>query len=204
MRAVFTFIICIVTLVGCSYNHHSNVAVESGNIEKFDSFLTQFAPFDSKLPDDSFFKMRKQFKGEKWCPEIDKFIFSAYLPFCEPRKDEKDFCYRPCYKIVKNNFYIVSINREFYSYDDNILVTYDKKGEIIDKKIVGISDGAAAYTIEPSADENEITYTQYCFADGESGYDGNCNVYVYKVRVDEKGKIDKNLLREEKNVKVTL
>ena len=105
---------------------------------------------------------------------------------------------------MKNNFYIVSINREFYSYDDNILVTYDKKGEIIDKKIVGISDGAAAYTIEPSADENEITYTQYCFADGESGYDGNCNVYVYKVRVDEKGKIDKNLLREEKNVKVTL
>ena len=212
MRAVFTFIICIVTLGGCSYNHHSNVAVESSNIEKFDSFLTQFAPFDGKLPDDSFFRVREDFPGEKNSPEINKYYFSFLLPYDDDCSCvTKELYYRPCYKIEKKNFYIVSMNiccditkTAEYPYTDNTLVTYDKNGQIIDFVTIGTSSDIQTYTIEPSADENEITYTQYCFADGESGYDGNCNVYVYKVRVDEKGKIDKNLLREEKNVKVTL
>ena len=207
MRGIFAFIICFVILGGCSNNRHSNATpIEGSDIEKFDSFLTQFAQYGNKPLDYSFFELRKQFKDEKWCPEINKFIFLTYLPFYESRNDEKDFCYRPCYKIERNNFYIISINREYYSYDDNILATYNKEGGIIDKNIVGISDGANAYKIEPSTDENEITYTQYYFSDVESAAfsEGDCNICVYKVKIDNNGKIEKSLLREEKNVKVKL
>ena len=212
MRAIFAFIICIITLGGCSYNSHSNGAIEDGNIEKFDSFLTQFAQFDGKQPDYSFFRVREKFPGEKNSPEINKYYFSLLLPYDdECNCVTKDLYYLPCYKIEKKNFYIISMNiccditkTAGYPYTDNTLATYDKNGQIIDFVTIGTNSDIQTYTIEPSADENEITYTQYCFLDGESAYNGDCNVYVYKVTIDDSGKIDKNLLREEKNVKVTL
>ena len=105
MRGIFAFIICIVILGGCSNNRHSNAtSIEGREIEKFDSFLTQFAQFNGKQPDESFFEIRKQFPDEKWCPEISKILFSSYLPCEESHKEENNFCYRPCYKIEKNNF----------------------------------------------------------------------------------------------------
>ena len=104
----------------------------------------------------------------------------------------------------RDSIYIVSIKKEKYSYDNNTLVTYDKKGEIIDVEIVGVSDNGKVYKIEPSTGEREIVYTQYCFKDVESAYDGDCDVSVYKVTIATDGRINKSLFREDKNVKVTL
>ena len=203
MRNLYSSIICIL-LMSCSNYYKSEVAVDEYHKAKFDSFLAQFAQFDGKQLDESFFELRKQFPNEKWCPEISKLIFSDYLPFYESRQGEDGFCYRPCYIIDKNRYYVVSIKQEKYKYDDNTLVTYDKRGRIIDNETVGISDNAKAYTIELSGGDNEIIYTQYCFKDIESAYDGDCDISVYKVTVDDNGKIDKQLLREEKSVKVRL
>ena len=204
MKNLYTAIVCILVYCGCSNSYNQDAATEKHNKEKFDSFLAQFARFDGNQSNEQFFEVRKQFPEEKWCPEISKFLFSAYLPCEESRKEENDFCYRPCYKIEKNNFYLVSINREIYSYDDNALVTYDKKGKIIDFATVGANSGAEVCRIEPSTKENEIIYTQYCFKDVECVYKGDCDIFVYKVTVDDNGKIDKRVLREENNVKVTL
>ena len=204
MKNLYTAIVCILIYCGCSSNYNQNAVTDEYHKEKFDSFLTQFAQFDSNQPDESFFEIRKQFPDEKWCPEISKILFSAYLPCEESHKEENNFCYRPCYKIEKNNFYLVSINRERYSYDDNALVTYDKKGKIIDFATVGTGSDLEYYKIDTPSEENEIVYTQYYFKDIESFDEGNCDTYVYKVTFDDNGKIEKKLLREEKNVKVTL
>ena len=131
MKNLYTAIVCILVYCGCSNSYNQDAATEKHNKEKFDSFLAQFARFDGNQSNEQFFEVRKQFPEEKWCPEISKFLFSAYLPCEESRKEENDFCYRPCYKIEKRNFYLVSINREIYSYDDNALVTYDKKGNCL-------------------------------------------------------------------------
>lgn len=204
MKNLYTAIVCILVYCGCSNSYNQDAATEKHNKEKFDSFLAQFARFDGNQSNEQFFEVRKQFPEEKWCPEISKFLFSTYLPCEESRKEENDFCYRPCYKIEKRNFYLVSINREIYSYDDNALVTYDKKGKIIDFATVGTGSDLEFYKIEPPTEENEIVYTQYYFKDIESFDEENCDTYVYKVTVDDNGKIEKKLLREEKNVKVTL
>ena len=204
MRLISASIICILLFWCCSNSHSPNVAVDEPHNSKFDSFLTQFAQFDGKQLDESFFRMRKQFPNEKWCPEIDKHIYSSCLfddGLCPP---ENGFCYRPCYRMERDSIYIVSIKKEKYSYDNNTLVTYDKKGEIIDVEIVGVSDNGKVYKIEPSTGEREIVYTQYCFKDVESAYDGDCDVSVYKVTIATDGRINKSLLREDKNVKVTL
>ncbi len=204
MKNLYTAIVCILIYCSCSSNYNQNAVTDEYHKEKFDSFLTQFAQFNGKQPDESFFEIRKQFPDEKWCPEISKILFSSYLPCEESHKEENNFCYRPCYKIEKNNFYLVSINRERYSYDDNTLITYDKKGKIIDFATVGTGSDLEYYKIDTPSEENEIVYTQYYFKDIESFDEGNCDTYVYKVTVDDNGKIDKRLLREEKNVKVTL
>jgi hypothetical protein len=213
MRGIYALIICILILGSCSNNHHSNAtSIEGSDIEKFDSFLTQFALFDETHLNNSFFRVRKQFSGEHNSPEINKYYFSFLLPYDDNCNCvTKDLYYQPCYKIEKNNFYIISMNTccditkaVGYPYTDNTLVTYNKKGQIIDFTSVGTSSDIQTYKIEPSTDENEITYTQYYFSDVESAYDGDCNICVYNVTIDNNGKIEKSLLREEKNVKVKL
>ena len=176
MKVSFALIACALLLAGCSGGGSTNITVEKDascqkepGKAKFDSFLSQFAKFDGGMPDESFFTLRKQFSGEKWCPEISRNLFSAYIPHpCGNGK--KEFCYRPCHKIEKNNYHLLSIKRERYSYDDNMLVTYSKQGAILDTEIVGVNDGgASAYSIEPVS-ENEITCTQYRFKDIECIY----------------------------------
>ena len=204
MRLISASIICILLFWCCSNNHSPNVVADEQHNAKFDSFLTQFAQFDGKQLDESFFRMRKQFPNEKWCPEIDKHIYSSCLfddGLCPP---ENGFCYRPCYRMERDSIYIVSIKKEKYSYDNNTLVTYDKKGKIIDFETIGVNDCGKRYKIEPPTGEREIVYTQYCFKDVESAYDGDCDVSVYKVTIAADGRINKSLLREDKNVKVTL
>ena len=210
MKISFALIACALLLAGCSGSGSPDGTVDKGtscereaNKAKFDSFLSQFAKFDGDMPDESFFTLRKQFPGEKWCPEISRNLFSAYIPhLCG--NGEKEFCYRPCYKIEKNNYHLLSIKRERYSYDDNMLATYSRQGAILDTEIVGVNDGgASAYSIEPVS-ENEITCTQYRFKDIECAYNGDCDISVYKVTIDDNGIIGKSLISEKKNVKVSL
>ena len=208
MKIRFALIACALLLAGCSGG--STDTVEKGasykeepDKAKFGSFLSQFAKFDGGMPDESFFTLRKQFPDEKWCPEIRRDLFSAYIPhLCG--NGEKEFCYRPCYKIEKNNYHLLSIKRERYSYDDNMLATYSRQGAILDTEIVGVNDGgASAYSIAPVS-ENEITCTQYLFKDIECAYNGDCDISVYKVTIDDNGIIGKSLISEKKNVKVSL
>ena len=208
----FTPLICILLFWCCSNSHSPNVAVDEQYNAKFDSFLAQFAQFDSKQLSEAFFRVREQFSNEKFSPYIDKYSFPFLLPYDEECNCEaKELYYRPCYKIEKKNYYLVSIEvccdvtkTPGYPYSENTLVAYDKKGNMVDFVTVGIGSDFAAYKIEPSTGEYEIVYTQYNFKDIETAYNGNCDVSVYKVTVGEDGRMGKSLLREEKSVKVAL
>ena len=208
----FTPLICILLFWSCSNSHSPNVAVDEQYNAKFDSFLTQFAQFDGKQLDESFFRVRKQFPNEKLSPIIDRYYFSFLLPYDEECNcNVKELYYRPCYKIERKNYYLVAMEvccditkTPGYPYDDNALVTYDKKGNMVDFVTVGTGSDLAMFKIEPSTGEYEIVYTQYSFKDIESVYDSCCDVSVYKVTVDEDGRMGKSLLREEKSVKVVL
>lgn len=212
MRMFFTPLICILLFWSCSNSHSPNVAVDEQYNAKFDSFLTQFAQFDGKQLDESFFRVRKQFPNEKLSPIIDRYYFSFLLPYDEECNcNVKELYYRPCYKIERKNYYLVAMEvccditkTPGYPYDDNALVTYDKKGNMVDFVTVGTGSDLAMFKIEPSTGEYEIVYTQYSFKDIESVYDSCCDVSVYKVTVDEDGRMGKSLLREEKSVKVVL
>ena len=212
MRLISASIICILLFWCCSNNHSPNVAVDEPPNAKFDSFLTQFAQFDGKQLDESFFRMRKQFPNEKLSPIIDRYYFSFLLPYDEECNCEaKELYYRPCCKIERKNYYLVAMEvccditkTPGYPYCENTLVAYDKKGNMIDFVTVGTGSDLESCKIEPSTGEYEFVYTQYNFKDIETAYDGDCDVSVYKVTVAEDGRMGKSLLREEKSVKVVL
>ena len=208
----FAPIICILLFWCCSNNHSPNVAVYEPHNAKFDSFLTQFAQFDGKQLSESFFRVREQFPNEKFSPCIDKYSFPFLLPYDEECNCEaKELYYRPCYKIERKNYFLVSIEvccdvtkTSGYPYSENTLVAYDKKGNMIDFVTVGTGSDLESCKIEPSTGEYEFVYTQYNFKDIETAYDGDCDVSVYKVTVADDGRMCKSLLREEKSVKVVL
>ena len=212
MRLISASIICILLFWCCSNNHSPNVAVDEPHNAKFDSFLTQFAQFDGKQLSESFFRVREQFPNEKFSPCIDKYSFPFLLPYDEECNCEaKELCYRPCYKIERKNYFLVSIEvccditkTPGYPYSENTLVAYDKKGNMIDFVTVGTGSDLESCKIEPSTGEYEFVYTQYNFKDIETAYDGDCDVSVYKVTVADDGRMGKSLLREEKSVKVVL
>ncbi len=217
MRIFFFSLFCTLLLWGCSNNRTSNAVTEGCLAEdyhkaKFDSFLTQFAPYKHVGLDKSLFDVREKYSTERYEPEIDNFYFSFFLPYDDECKCEaRQIVYRPCCKIERTDYYIVSFNGvcdiprvACYPYDDNILATYDKTGRIIDFAIVGTASDAEAYKIYSLENDNEIAYTQYVFKASENLYDGDCDVATYKVTIDEDGNIDKCLIREEKNIKVTL
>ena len=221
MSYFISIFFCLLLLWGCSWGATSTSGSSDynydGSIEnfykaKFDSFLTQFAPYKHVGLDKSLFDVREKYSTERYEPEIDNFYFSLFLPYDDECKCEaRQIVYRPCCKIERTNYYIVSFNGvcdiprvACYPYDDNILATYDKTGRIIDFAIVGTASDAEAYKIYSLENDNEIAYTQYVFKASENLYDGDCDVATYKVTIDEDGNIDKCLIREEKNIKVTL
>ena len=217
MRIFFFSLFCTLLLWGCSNKRTSNTVVEGCVTEdyhkaKFDSFLTQFAQFDGTQLNESFFKAREQYSTEINSPEINKYYFPFLLPYDDECNCEaKELCYRPCYRIEQKNYYLVSMDvccdvtkSEWYPYDDNTLVTYDKTGRMIDFATIGTSSDVEAYKISSLSGEYEILYTQYCFRDVESGYNGLCDVSEYRVSIDESGNVSKHLLSEEKGVTVAL
>lgn len=221
MSYFISIFFCLLLLSGCSWGlasaSGSSDCSDDGSIEnyhkaKFDSFLTQFAPYKHVGLDKSLFDVREKYSTERYEPVIDNFYFSLFLPYDDECKCEaRQIVYSPCCKIERANYYIISFNGACdiprvacYPYDDNILTTYDKTGRIIDFAIVGTVGDVEAYKIYPLESDNEIAYTQYVFKACENLYDGDCDVATYKVTIDEDGKIDKCLIREEKNIKVTL
>ena len=221
MSYFISIFFCLLLLLGCSWgttstsgssDYNYDGSIESFYKAKFDSFLTQFAPYKHVGLDKSLFDVREKYSTERYEPEIDNFYFSLFLPYDDECKCEaRQIVYRPCCKIERTNYYIVSFNGvcdiprvACYPYDDNILATYDKTGRIIDFAIVGTASDAEAYKIYSLENDNEIAYTQYVFKASENLYDGDCDVATYKVTIDEDGNIDKCLIREEKNIKVTL
>ena len=146
----------------------------------------------------------------KWI-SIPSFI--PYVDECNCEKDE--FYYRPCYRIDKDDFYIVSIlascdfpATEGYPFDTNLLVTYDRSGNVIDYKTVAIGSDVEQYKIESGEKENELTITQQSFTEiiSVSGiYTGKCNVSIYKIRINDDGTIRKETICEyEDNLPIEL
>ena len=66
MRLLFAPIICILLFWCCSNSHNPNVVADEQHNAKFDSFLAQFAQFDSKQLSEAFFRVREQFSNEKF------------------------------------------------------------------------------------------------------------------------------------------
>ena len=79
MRLFFAPIICILLFWCCSNSHNPNVVADEQHNAKFDSFLAQFAQFDSKQLSEAFFRVREQFSNEKFSPYIDKYSFPFLL-----------------------------------------------------------------------------------------------------------------------------
>lgn len=183
--------------------------------QKFETFISGFDVYDKPFVDMGFFVQRGERDGEMYT-EINKQEFSSFIPDdsgCNCEKDE--FYYRPCYRIDKNGFYIIGIlascdipATDGYPFDADMLVTYDKCGNIIDYKIVGTSGDVEGYKMKFGKDENELVVTQYFFTDAvcvAGKISGRCNVSVYKIIIDTDGTIDKGVVDEyEDNLTIDL
>lgn len=211
MRIFFGFIFYSFLFFFSIYSCSLSTADEQRR-DRFSSYLEQFTLDDNSQLDETFFKIRKQFPEEKWCPELCKFLFSSFLP-CDDDSNfiAKKILYRPCYRIESVNYHLVSIfascyfdKNRYVAYDDALLLTYSRSGEMMDFEVVGTSSLSSAFIIDSLTDELGVLVTQYNFTDVESCYVGDCDVATYKVTIDEGGKIDKCLIREEKNVHVNL
>ena len=77
MRQFLGSIICIILFWNCANNCNQNAVTDEYHKEKFDSFLTQFAQFDGKQPNESFFRQRKNFPNEIPIGHSMPFFFMA-------------------------------------------------------------------------------------------------------------------------------
>ena len=212
MKILYTALICVL----CSLNNAAtNKNTFNGKKQDFESYISKFDIFDKPCINKDFFQERKVRVGEMFT-EINKFDFSSFIPYVDECNCEKDeFYYRPCYRIDKDDFYIVSIlascdlpPTDGYPFDTNLLVTYDRSGNVIDYKIVAIGSDVEQYKIESGEKENELTITQQSFTEiiSVSGiYTGKCNVSIYKIRINDDGTIRKETICEyEDNLPIEL
>ena len=174
--------------------------------QKFESFINEFDIYVRPSIDKDFFLQRDERVGEMYT-EINKHKFSSFIPYdsdCNCEKDE--FYYRPCYRIEKDDFYIVAILAscdititDGYPFDASLLVTYDKLGNIIDYRIVGVGSDVEECKMETGEKENELVITQKTFTEITSvsnAYSGKCDISIYKIRVNDDGTICKEVIRE--------
>ena len=90
-----------------------------------------------------------------------------------------------------------------YPFDANLLVTYDKVGNIIDYKIVGIGSDVEQYKMEFCEKENELTIIQHTYTEitpVSNNYSGKCNVSIYRIKINDNGTIDKETISEYEDV----
>ena len=211
--------LAVITCILCCFNHvttnNNSLSINEDKKQKFESFISKFDIYNKPCIDNEFFRQRNERIGEMHT-EINKLEYSSFIPYdseCNCEKDE--FYYRPCYRIDKEGFYIVAILAscdipitDGYPFDANLLVTYDKDGNIIDYKIVGTGSDVEQYNIVPGEKENELTITQQSFTEIMSvsnNYSGKCDVSIYKVKINNDGTINKEVIKEyEDNLTIEL
>lgn len=213
-----TFIAATLCIFCCLNNMATNkklYCINEDKKQKFESFINEFDIYGKFSLDKNFFLQRRERKGEMYI-ELNKNEFSSFIPYdseCNCEKDE--FYYRPCYRIDKDDFYIVAIlascditKTEGYPFDANLLVTYDKFGNIIDYVIVAIGSDVEQYKMEYGEKENELIITQQSFAEitlASNVYSGKCYISVYKIRINDDGTISKESISEyEDNLTIEL
>ena len=215
MKILYTALICVLCSLNNVATNKNLFSVHNDKKQDFESYISKFDIFDKPYMDKDFFQERKERIGEMYT-EINKLDFSSFIPYVDECNCEKDeFYYRPCYRIDKDDFYIVSIlascdlpATDGYPFDTNLLVTYDRSGNVIDYKAVAIGSDVEQYKIESGEKENELTITQQSFTEiiSVSGiYTGKCNVSIYKIRINDDGTIRKETICEyEDNLPIEL
>ena len=221
MEKIFTAIVCLISLLGyasacnaeaAGCNNAScapaNCKVDTLNSQSndFNSFITQFDLYEKGFIDKNFFNTRRERAGEMHI-EISKSKYSSFIPYdstCNCKREE--LYYHPCYKIENSGFHIVGINgfcdftaTAAFPYCAELLVTYDKSGNIIDFIIVGYYSDIEHCAIETTENDNELKVTQYSFNNEgpyNRAYSGVCKISEYTIKVNSNGIIDKNTIRE--------
>ena len=215
MKTFFATTLCIICCLNKMTTNEKFCYINEDKKQKFESFISKFDVYDKTCIDKDFFRQRDERNGELHT-ELSKQEFSSFIPYdseCNCEKDE--FYYRPCYRIDKDDFYIVSVlascdlpATDGYPFDTNLLVTYDRSGNVIDYKTVAIGSDVEQYKIESGEKENELTITQQSFTEiiSVSGiYTGKCNVSIYKIRINDDGTIRKETICEyEDNLPIEL
>ena len=215
MKTFIATIICIICCINNIKINEKSFYVKEENKQNFKSFISKFDVYCKSCIDNGFFLQRNERTGEMYT-EICKQEFSTFIPYdnkCNCEKDE--FYYRPCYRIDKVDFYIVAMLAscdipvtDGYPFDANLLVTYDKAGNIIDYKIVGIGSDVQQYKMEFGEKENELTVTQQSFTEIKymsNEYTGKCDVSIYRIKINDDGTIDKEIISEyEDNLRIEL
>lgn len=218
MRTIILTIACLISFLSCTKAIKKNDSREdiahtiayynadtlNRHKQEFSSFITQFDLYEKKTIDKSFFLTRKPRDGEMYT-EITE--FSSFIPYdntCNCEREE--LYYRPCYKIDMGSFYIVGIHGSCdytttpdFPYDVNVLVSYNKDGNIIDFAVFGYSSDFKYDKLETTEKKNVLKVTQYSFnVEGprNSVYSGPCEVSEYTITVNDDGTIDKDIIRE--------
>ena len=206
MKILYTALICVLCSLNNVATNKNSFSVHNDKKQDFESYISKFDIFDKPYMDKDFFQERKERIGEMYT-EINKFDFSSFIPYVDECNCEKDeFYYRPCYRIDKNDFYIVAILAscdititEGYPFDASLMITYDKSGNIIDYEIIGIESDVEQYKTEFCKKENELLITQQSFTEITSAsnkYSGKCNVSIYRITINTDGTIDKEVIKE--------
>lgn len=173
------------------------------NNPDFESFLMQFDLFNKEQLDISFFCAREQRDTEIYSPDLNESKYSSFIPYdSQCNCEKKELYYQPCYQIETTNFHLINITVncdipiEGLPFSSDMLVTYDKTGNIIDYEIVGSGGDLLYYNIEFSTEKYEFVCTQYSFYNINSEpYTGKCDVSIYKVTINDNGTIDKEIIR---------
>ena len=215
MKILYTSILCVLCCLNSAATNINFVSIHNDKKQDFESYISKFDIFDKPYINQDFFQQRKERDGEMYT-EINKFDFSSFIPYDDECNCEKDeFYYRPCYRIDNDGFYIVAILAscdipvtDGYPFDANLLVTYDKSGNIIDYEIVAVGSDVEQYKIEFGEKENELTITQQSFTEitfVSDIYTGKCDVLIYKIRINDDGTICKVTICEyEDNLPIEL
>ena len=215
MKILYTSILCVLCCLNSAATNINFVSIHNDKKQDFESYISKFDIFDKPYINQDFFQQRKERDGEMYA-EINKFDFSSFIPYDDECNCEKDeFYYRPCYRIDNDGFYIVAILAscdipvtDGYPFDANLLVTYDKSGNIIDYEIVAVGSDVEQYKIEFGEKENELTITQQSFTEitfVSDIYTGKCDVLIYKIRINDDGTICKETICEyEDNLPIEL
>ena len=184
-------------------SYFSKESTIMNNNPEFESFLMQFDLFEKEQLDRSFFYARERRKTEIHGPVLYESKYSSFIPYdsqCNCEKEE--LYYQPCYQIETTNFHLINITVncdipiEGLPFTSDMLVTYDKTGNIIDYEIVGSGGDLLYYKIEFTTNKYEFICTQYSFYNINSKpYTGKCDVSIYKVTINNNGTIDKEIIR---------